>query len=179
MYVVRGDPRLCPSPICGGYWVSLANRARTRCHDGLLRPRCYVAEAHGAVAEGGLARAMLGSKTYPGIGELGVLVVAESWAPVGTTRPTGDYFRVRDRGIRCIKAPCPSYAVAQLNRSLTTTVSRLDLTYAGLTPAELKAASRELAGRGVLLLGRIARPRDAGAILQATRAYLRAPQPRA
>ena len=44
-YVVRVDPRLCPSPLCGGYWVSLANRHRTRCHDGVRRARCYVASA--------------------------------------------------------------------------------------------------------------------------------------
>ena len=34
----RPDPRMCPSPRCGGYWVALANRARTRCSDGVLRP---------------------------------------------------------------------------------------------------------------------------------------------
>ena len=36
-YIVRADPRLCPSPLCGGYWVALANGARTRCADGVAR----------------------------------------------------------------------------------------------------------------------------------------------
>ncbi|MEP7224495.1 MAG: DUF6748 domain-containing protein, partial [Actinomycetota bacterium] len=60
-YVVYTDPRLCPSPLCGGYWVALANHSRTRCPDRRYRPRCYVASAwpasrtiyHGALVRGG------------------------------------------------------------------------------------------------------------------------------
>src|SRR6476659_3510487 len=45
LYTAQGDPRMCPSPLCGGYWVALANGARTRCGDGTRQARCYVARA--------------------------------------------------------------------------------------------------------------------------------------
>ena len=90
-FLVEGDPRLCPSPRCGGWWVALANRATTRCHDGVRRQRCYVArtvdrERHpttASIADGALVRAAIEPWTFDGIGELGVLVVAEVRAGVG------------------------------------------------------------------------------------------------
>src|SRR5262245_60320092 len=71
IYTVRSDPRLCPSPMCGGYWVALANGARTRCDDGVQRSQCYVAEARGAALfDGGLARGTIHQGDY---GKLGML----------------------------------------------------------------------------------------------------------
>jgi len=103
-YVVRGDPRLCPSPLCGGYWVALANRARTRCSDGALRPRCYVAKSVDEarrplsvnVPEEALVRAEHEAQEFPSFGKLGVLLVAEVWKPVGGPAK-GDFYRLRDR----------------------------------------------------------------------------------
>src|SRR6266508_2290973 len=44
-YLGRGDPRACPSPICGGVWLHLVNKASTICMDGgVPRRECYVAE---------------------------------------------------------------------------------------------------------------------------------------
>jgi len=45
MFFAEHDPRLCPSPLCGGYWASLANGVRTRCGDGQRQARCYAARA--------------------------------------------------------------------------------------------------------------------------------------
>src|ERR687888_2347887 len=77
-YVVRPDPRECPSPLCGGYWVSLANHARTRCSDGLLRPRCYVSSAVDAdkrqpvsIQAGALAKGVLEVQQSDDWGQLG------------------------------------------------------------------------------------------------------------
>ena len=63
MYLIQHDPRLCPSPMCGGYWLTIANGVRTRCSDGIRRPRCYVARAVdtrrrslGDIPEGALVR---------------------------------------------------------------------------------------------------------------------------
>ena len=90
MYVVRVDPRLCPSPMCGGYWVALANAARTRCQDGLRRPRCYVATAVSAsgkpsIAEGALVRGAIDI----GRDDLGELVVTAAFSPAGSAPPRG------------------------------------------------------------------------------------------
>lgn len=84
LYVVRVDPRLCPSPLCGGYVVALANGARTRGADGLRRPRCYatsaidgVGSALGGIAEGALVRGTLEA----GWDDLGELHVQAVYAP--------------------------------------------------------------------------------------------------
>ena len=63
---LRGATRSATLPVarcCGGYWVAIANGARTRCADGLRHARCYVARAvdakgHplGDIAEGALVR---------------------------------------------------------------------------------------------------------------------------
>ena len=107
IYVVRPDPRLCPSPLCGGYWVALANHARTRCHDGLLRPRCYVAVAVStltreplttALQAGSLVRAAIGTWTFDGIGELGAVLVADAWTPDGPRSAVGSLLPVAGLG---------------------------------------------------------------------------------
>jgi len=41
-YTIRRDFRKCAIPMCGGYWIALANGLRTRCHDLRLAEECYV-----------------------------------------------------------------------------------------------------------------------------------------
>src|SRR4051812_48751290 len=41
-YTVTPDPRLCPSPLCGGYHVKRVNRQNTVCANGTRTPSCYV-----------------------------------------------------------------------------------------------------------------------------------------
>ena len=189
VYVVQPDPRLCPSPLCGGYWVSLANHARTRCHDGLLRPRCYVAIAIDestrqplttALPANALARAVVGSWTFEGFGELGAIFVADVWKPVGRAPPTGDFYRLRDTGVRCIRAPCFSVRAWRVNRPYRVTVSGVDLGPARSTPDTLRQAEAALAAPGGLLAsGHISRTADGGRLFEASQVFLRAATPRA
>jgi len=179
IYVVRPDPRLCPSPLCGGYWVSLANHARTPCHDSLLRPRCYVTDVFGergrslSVPADGLVRATLGSHSVPSGGRLGELAAAEIWAPAGVRRAKGDFFRVSDTGLRCIRFPCPTFRVERLNGARSFTATSIDLLYAQPTESEAQRAERALSTtRGLLVLGSIVHTSEAGRIMQATRLYL-------
>ena len=175
VYVVRADPRACPSPLCGGYWVALANRSRTRCHDGLLRPRCYVAEARGApVPDGALARGSLESSPYPGFGELGVLRVERAWAPMSSARPSGFFWSLRDTEIRCVRAPCFSFRVTRLNGTYAVRVSDLDL---GVPARRVELALR--GGNGLPAAGRIVPMPDGGRLFRAMQVYLKAQQPRA
>jgi uncharacterized protein DUF6748 len=182
LYVVQGDPRLCPSPLCGGYWVALANHARTVCHDGARRPRCYVASLVGprqqpppsAVPSGALARAEIQSQEFEGLGELGVLVVADVFAPTGKVIQTGRVFRLVDTGIRCVRAPCFSYRASQVNQSTRTTLSGVDLRAAGATPADVTRAEAALATKeGLLARGGVVPAADGGRVFRATRLYLR------
>lgn len=183
-YVVRADPRLCPSPLCGGYWVALANRARTRCGDGALRPRCYVAKfvdeqrqpLSAEVPQEALVRAASEEQEFPGFGKLGVLVVAEVWKPVGGPAK-GDFYRLRDTGARCIRAPCFSKRAARLNGRARFTFSDLNLRPTGVTSDDLAVAL--LDPQGLLASGNVLTTEGGGRIFRASRVYLRAAKPRA
>lgn len=183
MYVVRQDQRLCPSPRCGGYWVALANAARTRCEDGLRRPRCYVARALGAngvavarIEEGALVRGAVGV----GPNDLGELRAMAVYNPAGKAAPSGGWYSVADNGIRCVRAPCFSTTVTQVNGSTRSPVSSVDLGASGASAAQVDGASRAIATKtGLYARGRFARTSDGGTLFRALRLYLRAPLPRA
>jgi len=181
-YVVRPDLRLCPSPLCGGYWAGLANHARATCHDGALRPRCYVARIVGEdrlplevdVPAGSLVRADIEPSKDEGFGELGVLVVAGVFSPAGSAIVGGSFFRLVDSGIRCIRAPCFSFRAAQLNRSVRTTLSGIELGSARAAPEEGVRAETALHRKtGLLAQGRIVPATDGGRVFRATRLFLR------
>ena len=188
IFVVRPDPRECPSPRCGGYWISLANHARTRCDDGLLRPRCYIAAAEtekGAETQlpaYGLAKGVLESRQFGGLGELGILTVSATWDHAGEDLATGDFFRLRDTGVRCVRAPCFSFLATRLNeRKQAIRVSSVDLTSTLDIPAETRRRGQVALGArdGLLAAGQIVRSSDGGRTFRATEIYLKALPPRA
>jgi hypothetical protein len=188
IFVVRPDPRLCPSPQCGGYWVAIANRPRTKCHDGLFRPRCYVAIAldvgtrepvQANLSAGALVRGVIGSRKFDGIGELGAISVAETWKPFGRTSATDDFFRLRDTGVRCVRAPCFSLRAARLNTLSKIAVSGLAVRPAKPTAEQLALAEAALTTSGGLLAaGRIVATADGGRLFRASRIFLRVAPPR-
>ena len=183
IYVVRVDMRLCPSPRCGGYWVAIANGARTRCADGLRYPRCYVARAVDSagkrldgIAEGSLVRGTMDL----GRDDLGELVAKEVFAPAGRAAVAGGYYRVTDTGIRCVRAPCFSWRATQVNGSTRTPASGVDVKAANATSNEVARAQVALRTKsGLLARGRFGPGADGGRVFEALRLYLRAPQPRA
>ena len=188
VYTVRADPRLCPSPLCGGYWVALANGARTRCVDGTRSAQCYVAEAVDelrrplavSISDGGLARGAIEPSDFGGLGKLGVLVVAAVFTPAGEAAVSGGYYRVVDTAVRCVRTPCFSYRATQLNGSTRTMMSDVDLGAARATPAEVERARVALRTKsGLFARGRFARTADGGRVFRALRFFLREPQPRA
>lgn len=182
IYVVRPDPRACPSPFCGGYWVALANHARTRCADGLLRPRCYVASALDAggqtwpkpLAAGALVAGRLAARSFGQLGDLGVIVAGEEWSPADTRPAHGRFFGVRDTGVRCVRRPCFSYRADELNSRRAVRLSGVVLGRAGTDP-DVRAYSR-LALRtreGLLAAGAFGSVADGGRVFLASQLYLR------
>jgi hypothetical protein len=187
IYVVRPDPRLCPSPLCGGYWVALANHGRTECSDGARRPQCYVARIVGGrrtplqieVPAGALVQADLESWEFESIGELGVLAAAALYPPAGTATGAGRYLRLVDTGIRCVRAPCFSYRATRVNGVVRTALSGVALGSARATPAEVARAEAALRTRnGLLARGLYVTGSDGGRVFHASKLFLRAPQPR-
>ncbi len=183
IFVVRQDQRLCPSPLCGGYWVEIANGARTRCADGLRHPRCYVATAVDArgkplerVADGALVRGAIDA----GRDDLGELVATTAYAPAGQAAVGGGYYRITDTGVRCVRAPCFSWRATQANGATRTPVSSVDLDAAKATVNETARARAALGTtNGLLARGRFVSGADGRRVFRALRLYLRAPQPRA
>jgi hypothetical protein len=189
VYVVRPDPRACPSPLCGGYWVALANHARTRCPDGFFRTFCYVASVNAvstrkplptSLPGNALVQADLGSQAFGDFGELGALFVSVVWSPVGSAPASGRYFRLRDTGIRCVRAPCFSFRANRLNTRAHTTVSSVDLGPARETDETLRRAEAALRSpQGLRVAGRISASADGGRLFRASQVYLKTAPPHA
>jgi hypothetical protein len=135
-YTLRPDLRRCMSPICGGYFVSEVNRARTRCADGSQAPECYVAELTAPegieLTEGALVHGSLVERSYPGIqGLWGVLEADFVASAVLESACAGQHVLAYDTGIRCITTPCESLGVVALNVRGTT--SKPDVAFSAAT----------------------------------------------
>jgi len=186
MYIVRHDPRLCPSPMCGGYWLAIANGVRTRCSDGRRRPRCYVGRAVdrqrrplGDITEGALVRGAIDDWKATRL-ELDQLVVSAVYPEAGNAEVSGGYYRVFDTGIVCVRAPCFSYQAQAVNGASKVTTSGVDLEASGATKTDVERAQLRLRTKdGLYARGRFAATPDGGRVFRALRLYLRAPLPRA
>jgi len=187
MFLVQNDPRLCPSPLCGGYWVALANGVRTRCGDGGRQSRCYAADAVdrngrpvAGLSEGGLLRGALERGRAVGTRRLDRLVVSAQYPATGTAHPAGGYYRVFDTRIVCVRAPCFSFRAQAVNGSSRVATSQVDLEASGASAADVERARGALRTKdGLYARGRFAPTPDGGRVFRALRLYLRAPLPRA
>jgi hypothetical protein len=189
-YLARADPRLCPSPMCGGIWVGLLNTSATSCGDGARQKECYAASAdlsrlrvdekgrvqlQQLIAEGrAVARGRLVRGLVEGFPELDTFVVSEVWtASSSLGRARGAVRRLRDSGIRCITTPCFSIRATVLNTGRSENVSSVDLTKTGASRSERRRALGDVDVRGLLAAGRIVRLRDGGRAFVATQFYVR------
>jgi hypothetical protein len=201
--VTSRDYRRCMSPICGGLFVKRVNATTTRCADGTMQAACYVSEidtaglgltgddldAFNGALHGGqaLIKASRMSYTMFGTTKIGKLTAKEGWLAQGpvTTNPTGpvasnvlpagSFFRVKDSGIRCIRAPCPSTRAFKLNSTFSQNASGVDLSAAGAKPSQVTAAMDALyTDKGFLLAGSISGGTPSGATVNANQFYLRA-----
>jgi hypothetical protein len=160
-FLLTRDLRRCISPLCGGYWVRAVNRVTTRCADGTLGSRCYVAEADFEAAGGQpvierngiVVRGAIQSSVYANFGNLGRFVADGAWVPVSANDPTGAFFRVADNGIRCITEPCFSADAELLNTNVRASISSVDLARAGASDQELEAANAAIASGELIASG--------------------------
>jgi hypothetical protein len=191
-YLARADPRLCPSPMCGGIWLRLLNTRATVCGDGTKQEECYAASAdlsrlrvdekgrvqlQSLITEGrAVARGTLVRGLVEGFPELDTFVVSEVWpASSSHGRALGVFRRLRDSGIRCVTTPCFSIRAAVLNTSRFENISSVDLTRTGASRAERRRALEDVAGPGLVAAGRVVRRPGGGRAFVATQFYARAP----
>lgn len=181
-YTIRRDLRRCASPMCGGYFIKLVNERRTPCANGRYMNECYVAtiEWNGLPEPDRLGALVRGSLSTRGNrrGQFGVLHAREVWLPAGNGQPAGTYFRVKDRGVRCIAAPCETHHQARLNSTIHRNIAGVDLSGAGATDkAESDAQAAMTQPDGVLVVGvntRVTGPAGRSQMLKATQFFVRA-----
>jgi len=179
-YTVRPDLRRCISPICGGYFVKRVNLPTTRCANGRYMAQCYVAaiDWNGQPevdARRALLRGDVIAKTYERFGNLGVFRLAESWHATSDGQPDGTFYRVRDRGLRCITHPCPTHHEVKLNSTFSLNIAGVDLSGAGLSNNE-KVYDAMRGPEGAIFSGNnvpVTGPGGRLLSLKATQVYLR------
>jgi hypothetical protein len=184
-FTVRRDLRRCVSPICGGFFVKRVNLTSTPCGDGKPAPECYVARidwnGHAEVEDGrALLRGNIISQRFQRFGKLAVLTVTESWQAASENQPAGVFFRVRDRGLRCIAAPCLTHHEARLNTTASRNIAGVDLSGANAEESTVSNADAAMTSQdGVLVAGSHAPvngPAGRSETLKASQFYLRAGQ---
>ena len=171
--VTRIDPRLCPSPICGGVYVKRVNRKISRCADGTYAEECYAPiidwtalaltqeetwkledEFSGKRV---LARGALRMLETP-YGPLPELVATDAWRGTTGNEATGYFFGLRPSGIVCITSPCPELIALRLNRRSRFLAHGLDLAVSGANASQIETGLTALyQGAGLLVSGQLAR----------------------
>jgi hypothetical protein len=184
-YAVRSDLRRCAAPLCGGYFVKRVNLPNTRCANGSFMAECYVAgidwngqpqvEARRALLRGNLV-----AHRHHRFGQMGTLRVTESWQAASDHAVSGSFYRVRDRGLRCITFPCPTHHEAKLNSTVSRNIAGVDLTGVAAPENAVSEASTAMTGSdGVLVAGFhavITGPGGKSETLKANQFYLRGGQ---
>jgi hypothetical protein len=181
-YILRRDARRCASPLCGGFFIKRVNHPRTRCANGRMMAECYVAEVNWQTEAPGdlstaLVRGTLSERTFQGRGRFGILSVSETWQAAGNRWPHGDFYRAKDRGIRCITHPCMTHHESRLNTAFERNLAGVDLDQAEASDeAKSQAAAAMTENDGILVAGthrRVTGPAGAAQMLVATQFYLR------
>ncbi len=192
-FSVNPDLRACSFDArCGGFFVSRPNRSVTICGRGSSAARCYVDSIDwsgtglpASVAAGYEARLRNGEQLIlkgdiaPDAADRGAsLFVTEVWVPRSPTGVTeGVALLVKDNGVRCITAPCPSLTEYRLNSNLSAVLTELDLAQSGADERALELAGEQLAQDGVLVFGDRFYPTQRTKGRAANQFYTRAPVP--
>lgn len=189
---VRPDERMCPSPMCGGWWARRVNRDTIVCGNGAAASQCYAASLdldalqltddrrasleQALASKTALLRGRLERRPTPAprFDEFDTLVVTEIWLRYGQAKRGGTVFRIEDNGIRCVRAPCFSLHASVLNTTHHRNVSSLGLAASGAAPAAVQRARAALDRTGVMVEGRIVPTGDGGRTLRASAFWLQA-----
>jgi uncharacterized protein DUF6748/Kazal-type serine protease inhibitor-like protein len=171
-YVVRPDLRRCAAPGCGGSFIKRVNFSTTTCADGSTAGECYMAAVDYSktllddndmaalanklvIVKGSIVKQKYAQGTF------GNLNVSEVWvAAVGEHQATeyatfsGTVYRVKDNGVRCIAAPCPSDHETKINGTTARDIAGVDLQSVGATDDQISDAYANMTvADGILVAG--------------------------
>jgi hypothetical protein len=169
---VIADTRACSlnsGPDCGrGFFVSRANRTTTPCGFTAPQSNCKVYEidwSHTAMPpsvaksyEDGLRSGkplLVRGDLVPAPDDSGVhLSVTEIWIASQPEWVDGVFTLVKDNGIRCITAPCPSLTERKLNSNLSAQITGVDFEASGASQELIDIAQNAMfGGEGVVVVG--------------------------
>lgn len=148
-----------------GYTLARLNRSTTTCYGTGAHASCQVATLD--FSESGLTTMQdkLASAAHVGGGVYAIargrmasggrFVVTEGWVAEGAAPADGVFARIKDNGVRCIAAPCPSLVEKGLNESNTANIAEVDFGLAGLTDREIAGMTDAMATdpAGILVAG--------------------------
>ena len=110
-------------------------------------------------------------------GRYGVLKASEVWYAASDEKPYGDFYRVRDLGVRCIAAPCLTHQESKLNALSQRKIAGVDLNDARAGQTALEQAQTGMTGsEGIIVAGghsTVTGPAGQGLMLKASQFYLR------
>jgi hypothetical protein len=111
------------------------------------------------------------------MGRFGLRRASEVWE-AGSDKPaTGDFFRVRDLGVRCITHPCLTHHEAKLNTTASRDMAGVELNGAGASDDRLSEAVKAMTSQGGIIVSGLHRqvsgPAGRAVTLEASQFYLR------
>jgi hypothetical protein len=167
-FSIMSDLRRCSYPTCGGWFITRLNQATTKCNDGTSAPTCYTPVLDWSQSNLPEAQrtALLDECTqyasFPGVyaivrgkfartnhttprPELGRFVITDAWLAENDAVSSGTFVNVKDNGVRCFVAPCPSFTETSLNLGTTTDIADVDFTPAALTAPQVEECQQLMA----------------------------------
>lgn len=176
-FAISADLRKCPSPACGGWFLTRLNRTTTQCHDGSVATSCYTpvldwsqaglsADQQDSMLQA-CSQGAQSSSVYAVVRgqfkgrnhttprpELGRFVISEAWLAEGDATSAGAFVKLRDNGLRCFAAPCPSITELMLNMGSATDIAGLDWVPSGMTDDQIAECTGDLTtADGLMVVG--------------------------
>lgn len=192
-FTASPDVRACSFDArCGGFFVARPNRASTVCSRGVSGSRCYVdsIDMSGtampkSIANDYLARLRSGEQMIlkgdivQGADDRGTSFrVTEIWTAGSATGVNeGVFVFVKDNGIRCITAPCPSLGETRLNSTKAANIDHVDFSVSGADEGTVELAQNAMFQDGVIVVGDRVTPNARSKGRSANQFFLRAPVP--
>jgi len=149
-FKITADLRKCAYPMCGGWFLSRLNQSTTQCHDGQWAASCYtpvldwsqvnLSDVQKAKLLDACTRSAVSTGTYAIVRgkfartnstpsrKLGRFVLSEAWVAEGDALSDGQFVRVKNNGLACLIAPCPSLTETMLNTTKAVDIAELDWT---------------------------------------------------
>lgn len=189
------DNRACSldaGPECGtGFFVSRANRSTMRCGFTVPQSQCKIHEIDwsGTAMPASVAKSyeddvragkplLVRGELVPAPDDSGVhLAVTEIWVASSPEWVDGVFTLVKDNGIRCITAPCPSLTERRLNSNLSANISGLDFASAGVDKETVERAYGQLYSEGLIVVGYRDYDSQGGKLRTVNKFFTKAPVP--